>query len=459
MRPWWPSNFTVEDPVDATLAGWLRPQRFVTWGVGLILVVFGSLVAWNLTADLERGAIGEGTVQSESYRKIVSSHYAALVQQINVRENQHVEAGEPLLVLDPTDSEVNTRILERKHWAEQTHIARLEAIRSGQEAITFPKDLLDFAAQDPEIAEAVGVARATFAASRNSTAERLAQFRSQQQQADQSLAGQRAQRAQLVAQQALFQKELDGVRSLLDQGLERKPKLLELQRNSAAVEGNIAAIDANIARIQMQRNELELRAQSLIADERDTASRQLTQAWDADLEYTDRLKAARNLMSLTVLRAPRSGTVLNVKVKTVGAVVRPDEALVEIVPDQDALMLRVIVPPQDISDVKPGTAARVSIHGGGRGLRRLNANVINVSPDLVPNPRSLAGTYIADVEIEPDALSADARKRLQPGMSATVKLITGHRSVWTYMTEGLLDALRGHQALMEGKDSAARKPE
>jgi HlyD family type I secretion membrane fusion protein len=259
---------------------------------------------------------------------------------------------------------------------------------------------------------------------------------------------------QQVIQLGLIQKELDGVKMLLAQGLERKPKLLELQRSAASLEGGIAGIDATIARLQKQRGEVELRGQAVLDEERDNASKQLNTAWNADLELVDRLKAARDLLSLTVLRAPVSGTVFNLKVHTVGAVIKADEAALELVPDQDTPMLRVVVPPQDINEVAPGTPARVSIHGTAPGLRRLNAHVVNVSPDLIPHPRMPAGTYIAEVEIDPGALTPEARKRLLPGMAATVKLITGHRSVWTYMTEGLTDALHGHRLLMEGREQA-----
>jgi HlyD family type I secretion membrane fusion protein len=456
LRPWWPRAVTVDDPVDASLAGWLKPQRYVIGGLSLIAAVFGSLVIWNATTEFERGAIGEGTVQPESYRKVISSRYGASVQEILVRENQHVEAGDTLLVMDPTVGRANTRIFERKHWAEQANMARLNAIRDGESVVRFPQSLLDFAAQDDEIAATVVAARESFAASRETLGKQLDQIRSQQKQVDEALGGQRALRAQLVVQRGLIQKELDGVKGLLEQGLERKPKLYELQRTAASLDGDIGAADANTARLQAQRGEQELHAQSAIAEERDTASKRLNEALSADLEYVDRLKSSRDLLSLTVLRAPQSGTVLGVKA-TIGGVVRPDEPLIEIVPDDHALMLRVVVPPQDINDVKPDTAARVSIHGGGRGLRGLDARVINVSPDLIPHPRIASGTYIAEVEILPGALSTSARKRLQPGMAASVKLITGHRSVWTYMTEGLLDALSAHQHLMEDNESTVHQ--
>jgi HlyD family type I secretion membrane fusion protein len=459
LRAWWPQNVTVDDPADSSLAGWLKPQRYVAWGIAIIAVVFGGLVLWNATTDLERGAIGDAVVQPELYRQVVSSRSAALVHEVMVSQNQHVKAGEPLLTLDPIPSESNRRILERKHWAEQARIARLTAIRDGGSAITFPKDLLEFAAQDDEIAATLAAARKAFVETRDSLDQRVGQVRSQQRQAEEAILGQRAQRTQLVIQLQLIQKELDGVITLIEQGLQRRPKLYELQRTKASLEGNISSTDATIARLQVQQGELELHAQKLIGEERDSANKQLNEAWSADFEYVDRLKAATSLVELTVLRAPQSGRVLSTRVTNVGAVVRADEPLVEIVPDEGALMLKVVVPPQDINDVGPGTEARISIHGGGRGLRRLEGRVINISPDLVPHPRLPTGTYVADVEISPGSLSADGRKRLQAGMPATVKLITGHRSVWTYMTEGLTDALRGHQALMQANETApAHKP-
>ncbi|MDB5364471.1 MAG: HlyD family type secretion periplasmic adaptor subunit, partial [Rhodospirillales bacterium] len=214
LRPWLPRAVLVEDSADAPLATWLKPQRYAFGGAAVILVVFGGLVIWNATSNLERGALAQGVVQPESYRKTLSSPYGAVLERIDVRENQHVEAGDALLLLDPTISRANTRMLERKHWAEQARIARLTAIQENRDTVVFPKDLLAFAAQDAEIADVVATALTSFANSRASLTQRLEQFRSQQHQANESLAGHLAKRQQLVFQLSLIQKELDGVEFL-----------------------------------------------------------------------------------------------------------------------------------------------------------------------------------------------------------------------------------------------------
>lgn len=450
VRPWWPHAMKIEDPVDAALVDWLAPARLVYAGLALIVIVFGGLAVWNGSSELERGAMADATVEPASHRKVVDSRFPGTVRELLVRENEEVRAGQPLIILDSTVAAAVVDLQKHKRFSELARAARLTAIRDDAAQPSWPQELLDAARTDPEIETALALNRKLFDESRQTIAGQLGVLDTQIAQAKQFIASREAARSAFKEQLALIHKELEGVLTLLNQGLERKPKALELQRSEAQLTGQIASTEADIARSEIQVREAELRRESLKADQRERATKELGVAQAAEMEASDMLRAQKFELERQTITAPQSGRVAGLQIHTVGSAIRPGEPLMSIIPSEDSLLLRVAVSPHDISDVVPGTKARVTIEGHSRGLRGLPGVVTSVSPDLVPHPRApQAQVYVAEVEVHANEISRDSAKNLRPGLAAHVKLITGTRSVWTYMTESLFDALRSHDLMRE----------
>lgn len=450
VKPWWPHAMKAEDPVDAALVAWLAPARIVYAGLALIILVFGGLAIWNGASELERGAMADATVEPASHKKIVDSRFPGIIRELLVRENDEVKAGQPLIVLDSTMAAAAVDMQRHRWLSEAARAARLTAIRDDVAEPAWPQELLEAAKTDPEVATALEVNRKLFAESNEAIKDRLAGFDAQIRQAQQFIVSRQALRTSLNAQLALIRKELTGVVTLLEQGLERKPKLLELQRSQAQIEGQIASTDAEIARSEIQMREVELRRESLKADRREHAIKELSDAQTAVIEASDMLRAQKFELERQIITAPQGGRVAGLQVHTTGIAIRPAEPLMMIVPSDDSLLLRVAVSPHDISDIVPGTKARVTIEGHTRGLRNLPGVVTQVSPDLMPHPRApQMSIYVAEVEVHTSEISAESAKKLRPGLQAHVKLVTGTRSVWTYMTESLFDALRSHDLLRD----------
>jgi HlyD family type I secretion membrane fusion protein len=449
LRPWWPHAMTLDDPVDASLIDWMSPQRIVYAGLVVIAVVFGALALWDGATELEKGATAEAVVEAASYRKVIDSRYPGVVKEILVAENQEVQAGQPLLVLDSTEAEATEAILQRTLLSDLARVARLVALRDETEP-SWPQELIDAATNDRDAAAILNTNRNAFNEVRDTLNGQIEVIRTQIRQVEHSITGKRANKTAALEQLALIRKESEGVSQLLAQGLERKPKMLELQRTASQLQGEIAAADADIARGEVQLRELNLHVESAKADMRDKVVKELAQAQARILETEDRLRGQRDIVRLTTLYAPQAGRIIRLEANTPGAAIKAGDKLMEIAPTNDSLLLRVAVSPHNIADVVPGTKARVRIEGAGPGLRRLEGVVTDVSPDTTPHARIPgASAYIADIEVHTDKLDANAVKRLRAGMPAHVKLITGTRSVWTYMTESLFDSLTSHERLLE----------
>jgi HlyD family type I secretion membrane fusion protein len=449
LRPWWPQRLIADDPVDAALVAWLSPGRFVYAGLILIVVVFGGLALWNGGRALEKGAMADATVEPASHRKVVSSRFGGVIRELYVRENDEVKAGQTLLVMDSTEAAAQAAMYTHQRFSELARSTRLAAIRDGAQP-AWPQELLDAAEQDPRIAASLALNRKIFVETTQTLENQLAGVDLQIRQTQEVITSRRAIVEALREQRALIKQELGSVEMLLEQGLERKPKLLELRRTESGLNGQISANQADIARAEVQMRELSLRMENARAEQRQKAIKELQDSQAREMELRELARGQTYVVERQVITAPQSGRVLGIKTRTIGAAVQPTDTILELVPNDDTLLLRVTVSPHDVTDVRPGTKARVNIEGDARGMRNLSGVVTEVSPDLMPHPRNPnASTYIAEVEVHTNELPRETLKKLRPGMQAHVKLITGTRSLWTYMTESLFDALHSHERLLE----------
>jgi len=136
------------------------------------------------------------------------------------------------------------------------------------------------------------------------------------------------------------------------------------------------------------------------------------------------------------IKAPLRGRVQRLLANTVGGVVQPGKDIVEIVPLDDALLLEAKVAPKDIAFIRPGQAATVkfsaydfSIYGG------MAAEVDNISPDTVVDDR---GNAFYLVRVHTTQLKFSDKMPIIPGMTAEVDILTGNKSVMSYLLKPVL---------------------
>jgi HlyD family type I secretion membrane fusion protein len=400
-------------------------------GSAAAVAFFGAFGGWAALAPLDGAAIAPGVVSVESSRKAVQHLEGGIVGEILARDGDRVTAGQPLLRLDETRPRAALESLRLQRAAASALAARA-AERDGAAEPAFP----DWLADGPEAAAERNVFQARRQALEGQSAilsQRAAQHREE-------IAALNAEIASARKQGALIAQEIADVQGLFDKGLERKARLLALQRQAAEIEGQRNRNEAMIAKVRRDIGETELRIVELRTAMLNEAVEGLRETREKVARLEEEIRAAEDVLTRTVIVAPTSGVVVGQQVHTRGAVIQPGQPLMEIVPEGDRLVVEARVEPGDIDVVHSGQQAMIRLTAlNQRFAPPLHGAVKSVSADRLTDQRTGLPYYLARVEL--NAEGQPEAPTLQPGMAAEVLIATGSRTMLDYLASPLLKAI------------------
>lgn len=395
---------------------------------------FGGFGGWAAFAPLDGAAIAPGVVNIESNRKTVQHLEGGIVGAILARDGDFVVAGQPLLRLDDTRARAELDMLRVQRDAALALAARLVAERDGAETVSFPDHLVD----GPEARAEANVFQARRQALEGQTAiltQRAAQHREEIAALSAEIDAARKQ-ASLIAQ------EIADVQSLVAKGLERKARLLALQRQAAEIEGLRNRNEAMIAKVRRDIGETELQIVELRTTMLNEAVQGLRETQEKIAKLEEEIRAAEDVLARTTVTAPASGVVVDLQVHAVGAVIQPGQRLMDIVPQDEQLVVEARVEPADIDVVAAGSPARVKLTAfSQRTTPALDARVKWVSADRLVDERTGQPYYLARVELAESALAEAGVSELYPGMPAEVMIASGRRTMLDYLMSPLMRSI------------------
>ncbi|WP_159718913.1 HlyD family type I secretion periplasmic adaptor subunit [Geminicoccus flavidas] len=409
-------------------------------GAVIGLAFFACFGGWAATAPLAGAVAAPAVVVPEGDRKQVQHLEGGIVREILIRDGSRVRAREPLVRLDDTDARAaHTALLARWHALRATE-ARLEAERAGAAAPDYPADLLAEADGDGTLARILQSEAERLASRQAALADQQAVLREQVAQAEAQISGHESLIASAERQLALIREEGAGARELFAKGLERKPRLLALQRVEAQIEGAIASSRTEIAQAARLAGEARQKMRSLTSSHAEQVAAELAETRKALAPVLQELRSTADRLARTVVTAPVTGTVVDLRPKTVGGVVVAGEPLLDIVPDDAELLLEAHVSPVDVDEVHTGLQAQIHLLAyHGRNLPRINGTIREVSPDRLQDPATLEPYYLARVAVDstlPDGV------HMAPGMPAEVMILTSERTLLSYLMQPVTETLR-----------------
>jgi HlyD family secretion protein/epimerase transport system membrane fusion protein len=319
--------------------------------------------------------------------------------------------------------------------------ARLLAEQARQDRPFFPAELVAAAQGDMALARVLASEAERLATRRAALRDQQAVLAERIAQAEAEIDGHAAEIASGRRQLGFVEEEAQVVADLLAKGLERKPRLLALERTRAQIEGTIGAGQAAIARARQEIAEARQQMRSLESEQAEKAAAELGEARRDLASYEEKLRATADRLRRTLVKAPLAGTVVGLKAKTPGGVVGPGEPLLDLVPADADLLLEARVAPVDIDEVHAGLKAQVHLLAyKSRNLPRIEGVVREVSADRLEDPHTREPYYLARVAVARAALPAGIG--LAAGMPADVMIVTGERTLFDYLTRPIADALR-----------------
>ncbi|WP_424814280.1 HlyD family type I secretion periplasmic adaptor subunit [Roseococcus sp. YIM B11640] len=408
-------------------------------GVATLVLGFGGFMAWSAFAPLSEAALAPGTIRVEGTRRTLQHLEGGMVREILVRDGDRVRAGQVVMRLDDQQSGAAMQAALAQRLALAAQAARLAAELSGGEAPDFPAELA--ASADPRDQEAMAGQRAVFQARRASLDSQLAVFRTREEQARGTVAAAEGQRAATMRQLQLIRQEEAMRRDLLRQGLSRLPELLSLQRSVAAAEGGIADLDGQIHRAQSAAEEARTQARATIDQRLQETSTEARDVGARLAEADQRWRAATDVSTRREIVAPEDGTIVNLRVFNLGAVLKPGDPAMDLVPERDRLVAEVRIQPGDIDVVHPGLRADLRLPAFRQRLvPLLDGEVTFVAADATTDPQTQASHYRAQIRLDPAQVARLPVPGLVPGMPVEAHVKLGERSFWTYITQPLRDS-------------------
>jgi len=408
-----------------------RKSRLTVWVVAVLML---TALIWAKYAVLEEVTMGEGKAIPSSKVQVIQNLEGGIVTEIFVREGQLVNKGETLLRLDDTRFRSNKGESEVDRYTLTAQVERLSAEAEGR-PFKLPAEVI---AKAPQVA-----------------ADELALYQSRQQrlrseqrtlneqlrQKTQELAEFRAKQDQYRNSLGLVQQELNMSTPLVASGAVSPVEILRLRRSAVEIRGSMDATTLAIPRADSAINEIKSKVQESEFAFRSDASKELNEKRSELAKITATSIAIDDRVTRTTVVSPVRGIVKMLKVNTIGGVVQPGSDLVEIVPLEDNLLIEAKVRPQDVAFLHPGQKAMVkfsaydyTIYGG------LPAKLELIGADTTTDDKGNS-FYLIQVRTDRNHLGSDAKPLLIiPGMTATVDIITGEKSVLDYLLKPVLKA-------------------
>jgi adhesin transport system membrane fusion protein len=421
-------SFEAEADKVMSRQGTRRAQKIVRAAV----VVVALLVLWAALAHVDEVTRGEGRVIPSRQLQVLQALDGGVVTEIKVQEGEVVEAGQLLLRIDETRATSGVRESAATGFALRARQARLRALAEGA-AFQPPK-----VGSDPAEMRILEGERTLYESRKSELSTMLSINQQQLQQRLQELADMRSRKAAADRSLSFSRQELAKTRPLLATGAVSEVEILRLERDVSKSRGDSESAEAQIARVQVAIIEAQRKRQETEQTFRNEARKELAEVMGRLNALNEGAVALADKVDKAQVKSPVRGRVQRLHANTVGGVVQPGKDIVEIVPLDDALVLEAKVMPKDIAFIRPGQNATVkftaydfSIYGG------LDATVENISPDTVVDER---GNAFYLVRVRTKRINFSEQLPIIPGMTAEVDILTGNKSVLSYLLKPVLKA-------------------
>lgn len=409
----------------------------VRGGAAVFLGGLALALLWVLFAPIDEGVPANGSFMVDTKRKVVQHPQGGVIRHIAVREGQEVKEGDILLTLDDTQARADYEGIRKRYLGARAAESRLLAEQAAARSIDFP-DEPAAAAGDPVWQEYKRVQADLLASRRGALSSELAALDEAIRGNEEAARSHERQGEFKGRQHRALVEERDGMRELAGDGYAPRNKLLELERLVTESEARMSELQFEMGRARRTSAELKLkRVQREQEYRKEVATEMAAVRLELEVEG-ERLKAARDVLARTAIRAPASGAVVGLASQTVGGVIAAGARIMDVVPRNEALIFEAQVPPNLIHRVSVGQMASIRFSNfGASPMLTVDSRVISVAADLLTDPVTNIAYYLARVQVTPEGQKALGSNVLQPGMPAEIVIKTGERSMLSYLLHPL----------------------
>ncbi len=405
----------------------LRAKK-ILYAVAIVLLV---ALLWATFTRVDEVTRGDGKVVPSKQVQVIQSLDGGIVSEILVHEGQTIAIGDPLVRIDETRAISSLRENQSQVISLLAKQARLEALSKGTPFAPPPQVEKDF----PEV---YAQEYSSFISNRNALASQVGMARDQLTQRERELSEVHAKLEQAERGLALATQELTLTKPLQASGAVSEVDLLRLKRQVAQLDGErgqaraqIGRVQASIAEANRKISETEQSARSKVRAELSETTAKLNSISETSVALNDKV-------AQSTLKSPVNGTVSRLYSNTIGGVIQPGKEVLEVVPSDDSLVLETKIQLKDIAFItlnQPATVKLTAYDYTIYGI--LEAKVVGVSADSQVDEKGNA-FYIVRVRTLKPSLGKGLP--IIPGMAAQVDIMTGKKTILSYLLKPVLKA-------------------
>lgn len=424
------------------------PKRIKT-AVYLVTAFVTCAIIWMAFAKVDEVTVGLGKVIPSQQVQIIQNLEGGILKEVVVREGDVVEIGDKLLSIDETrflseyreqNSQADSLKADIVRFEAELASIRIDESESGIE-ISIQPIPLDFSQIKNINPELIDRQKAVFSERIRNLENQIAIIEQQVTQKEQELTELESKIVHAERSYLLVRKELDLTRPLANRGVVSEVELIKLERTANDVKGELASNKLLIPKIQAEIRESKDKRREVSLKFRSEIQQDLSDSQSALASLDEALVSLQDKLTRTVVYSPVKGTIKTIKINTIGGVIQPGMDLIEIVPMAESLLVEAKILPKDIGFLRPNldaviklTAYDFAIYGGLKGT------VEHISADTIIDENE-DSYYLIRVRTEDsyyDALSNPLP--IIPGMTASVDVLTGKKTVLDYMLKPILRA-------------------
>lgn len=432
---------------DMSRASLAAPHREARLGFILSGAFFVGLLGWAAFVPLDAGAMADGIVAVSGNRQVVQHRDGGVITDLYVTEGQTVRAGQPLLRVATPELVASERAMTSELVSLLARRARLAAERDGRGELTEPAEFANLPAADVALAqEALAGQRQLLKARRASIQTERAVLSQRVRQQSEQIGGLSHQMGSNREQSRLLGEELEGMKRLLPDGFVAVNRIRAMERNVSELDGQYGALRADTARTSEAIGETRLQMVSLDRIRLEEITTELGELQQRLDEIQPKLDAMREQVAGSIIRAPTGGKVVGLTTFTIGGVVAAGATIMEIVPQDRALVVEAKAAPTDADDLRVGMKTQVRFSAlQERNLPILEGAVTRVSADSFEDERTGARYFEIEIVVPPAELDKIRKIRgdtgLRAGLPAEVLVPLRSRSALSYLLEPLTQTL------------------
>jgi len=391
-----------------------------------------AFLIWANFAYIDEIARGDGEVIPSGENQMIQNLEGGIVEEILVKEGDDVEKGQILLKIDNQKSVSSYSSNEIKAEALQAKILRLEAESNGKDFIV-PEDV------KKRLGQFIDNEKSLYDTNKKELNSKLDALREKLAQRKQELQEAYSQRDHLESSYAMISREVRMTKPMVAKGVRSKIDFLKLKREANEIASKYDSARKSIPRLKSAIKEAQNNIKETQLNFQSQAKEKMNEALAELRSLRATSTALEDQVTRTIVKSPMKGIVQKLYVHTVGGVIKPGQDIMEIVPSDETLLIKVRIKPKDIAFIYKGqkaivkfTAYDFAIYGG------LEGKVVQISPDSIKDEE---GEVFYEVRIKTDKNYIGRHgKRLKiiPGMTTSVDIITGKKTVLDYILKPIL---------------------